>query len=65
MLGIPGLKLVSDQESPIVFLVLDKSTGSLQNDLQLLEKIAELVSNLIPNTVKLKTVFTICSEHMC
>ncbi|KGN62485.1 long chain base biosynthesis protein 1 [Cucumis sativus] len=45
LLGIPGLKLVSDQESPIVFLVLDKSTGSLQNDLQLLEKIAELALN--------------------
>ncbi|XP_022997022.1 long chain base biosynthesis protein 1-like [Cucurbita maxima] len=37
----PGLKLASDQESPIVFLTLEKSTGSIQNDLQLLESIAE------------------------
>ncbi|XP_022131728.1 long chain base biosynthesis protein 1 isoform X2 [Momordica charantia] len=38
---IPGLKLASNQESPIVFLILEKSTGSVQNDLQLLENIAE------------------------
>ncbi|KAG6585678.1 Long chain base biosynthesis protein 1, partial [Cucurbita argyrosperma subsp. sororia] len=38
---IPGLKLGSNQESPIVFLLLEKSTGSIQIDLQLLENIAE------------------------
>lgn len=63
MSDIPGLKLVSDQESPIVFLMLDESTGSIKNDLELLENIAERVSNLISNTVK--TVFTIYTEHMC
>lgn len=39
-----GLSIVSDQESPIVFLKLQKSTGSLKGDLQLLEEIAGRVS---------------------
>lgn len=64
MSDIPGLKLASNQESPIVFLILEKSTGSIQNDLQLLENIAEHVSNLISNTSRL-TVFTIYSKDLC
>ncbi|KAL0558052.1 hypothetical protein IC582_006615 [Cucumis melo] len=54
--GVPGLKLVSDQESPIIFLMLDKSTGSQQNDLQLLEKIAELA-------LKEYSVFVVTSKR--
>lgn len=42
---MPGLKLASNQESPIVFLILEKSTGSIQNDLQVLENIAERALN--------------------
>ena len=52
MSDIPGLKLGSDQESPIVFLTLEKSTGSIQNDLQLLESIAERVSNFLSNATE-------------
>ncbi|CAK9133456.1 unnamed protein product [Ilex paraguariensis] len=37
------LEIVSDQQSPIVFLRLKKSTGSLKNDLSLLEDIAHHV----------------------
>ncbi|XP_050366822.1 long chain base biosynthesis protein 1 isoform X2 [Argentina anserina] len=39
--GIMGLSLVSNPESPIVFLKLQKSTGSPKSDLQLLEDIAD------------------------
>nr|GMC58664.1 long chain base biosynthesis protein 1-like [Ipomoea batatas] len=41
--GIKGLDLVSDPLSPIVFLKLKKSTGSLKSDLQVLEDIADHV----------------------
>nr|GMC68593.1 long chain base biosynthesis protein 1-like [Ipomoea batatas] len=41
--GIKGLDLVSDPLSPIVFLKLNKSTGSLKSDLQVLEDIADHV----------------------
>ncbi|KAF8388614.1 hypothetical protein HHK36_027291 [Tetracentron sinense] len=37
---IPGLSIASNPQSPIVFLKLKKSTGSLRNDLELLENIA-------------------------
>ncbi|KAG6517010.1 hypothetical protein ZIOFF_020387 [Zingiber officinale] len=40
---VPGLMIVSDPLSPIVFLKLKNSTGSLKNDLELLNKIAERV----------------------
>ncbi|CAH9106534.1 unnamed protein product [Cuscuta europaea] len=40
---IKGLDLVSDPLSPIVFLKLKKSTGSLKSDLQVLEDIADRV----------------------
>ncbi|MBN8152346.1 hypothetical protein J0J37_22485, partial [Vibrio vulnificus] len=43
--GIQGLSIVSNPESPIVFLKLTKSTGSMKADLQILEDIAERVSN--------------------
>ncbi|CAL5346683.1 unnamed protein product [Camellia sinensis] len=39
--NIHGLKIVSDVKSPIVFLRLKNSTGSLKSDSQLLEHIAE------------------------
>ncbi|GMP40855.1 hypothetical protein CsSME_00011149 [Camellia sinensis var. sinensis] len=39
--NIHGLKIVSDVKSPIVFLGLKNSTGSLKSDSQLLEHIAE------------------------
>lgn len=38
---IHGLSIASNPESPIVFLILEKSTGSMKNDLQLLEDIAD------------------------
>lgn len=41
---IHGLSIASNPESPIVFLILEKSTGSMKNDLQLLEDIADWVS---------------------
>ncbi|KAI3775441.1 hypothetical protein L1987_50017 [Smallanthus sonchifolius] len=41
--GIQGLEIASDILSPIVFLVLKKSTGSLKSDLQLLQNIADQV----------------------
>ncbi|CAM0948862.1 unnamed protein product [Alopecurus aequalis] len=39
--GTPGLQISSHVRSPIVFLKLNKSTGSLDTDLDLLETIAE------------------------
>lgn len=42
--GTPGLQISSHVLSPIVFLKLNKSTGSLATDLDLLETIAEQVS---------------------
>ncbi|XP_057976663.1 long chain base biosynthesis protein 1 [Malania oleifera] len=41
--NIPGLSIASDPRSPIVFLRLVKPTGSLKNDLHLLEDIADRV----------------------
>ncbi|KAL5071855.1 hypothetical protein RYX36_022742 [Vicia faba] len=40
---IPSFKIASHPESPIVYLRLKKSTGSLKDDLHLLENIAERV----------------------
>ncbi|PKI72624.1 long chain base biosynthesis protein 1-like [Punica granatum] len=40
---IPGLSLASDPESPIVFLRLEKSMGAMEDDLSLLEDIADRV----------------------
>ncbi|KAK6919870.1 Aminotransferase, class I/classII, partial [Dillenia turbinata] len=39
--GIDGLSIVSDAQSPIVYLRLKKSTGSIKDDLLLLEDIAD------------------------
>lgn len=44
---ITGLTIASDPESPIVYLKLDKSTGSMKDDLSLLEDIADRVSNAV------------------
>ncbi|KAL5554281.1 hypothetical protein UlMin_041682 [Ulmus minor] len=41
--SIPGLSIASNPESPIVFLKLDKSTGSAKTDMELLEDIADRV----------------------
>lgn len=41
---IKGMSLASNPESPIVFLKLDKSSGSTKDDLLLLEKMADRVS---------------------
>ncbi|KAI7749750.1 hypothetical protein M8C21_015605 [Ambrosia artemisiifolia] len=43
LLGIKGLELANDIMSPLVFLRLKKSTGSLKSDLQLLEDLADRV----------------------
>ncbi|CAJ1973415.1 unnamed protein product [Sphenostylis stenocarpa] len=40
---IPGFTIASNPESPIVYLRLEKSTGSMQDDLHLLEDIATRV----------------------
>ena len=42
--GIPGLSIASNPESPVVFLKLNKSTGSSVSDLRLLQEIADCVS---------------------
>jgi serine palmitoyltransferase len=44
---IQGFTIASHPESPIVYLRLKKSTGSLNDDLRLLENIAERVRNVI------------------
>ncbi|KAF7830601.1 long chain base biosynthesis protein 1 [Senna tora] len=41
--NVPGLTIASNVESPIVYLRLEKSTGSMKNDLRLLEDIADRV----------------------
>lgn len=46
MAGVTGLSLASNPESPIVFLKLQKSTGSIKSDLQLFDDIADRVSRL-------------------
>ena len=43
--SIQGLSIASNPESPIVFLKLEMSTGSMKDDLQLLEAIADQVRN--------------------
>lgn len=43
LLEIPGFTIASHPESPIVYLRIKKSTGSLNDDLRLLENIAERV----------------------
>ncbi|CAA2966499.1 long chain base biosynthesis 1-like [Olea europaea subsp. europaea] len=40
---VPGLEIMSDPRSPIVFLRLDKSAGYVKGDLKLLEDICDLV----------------------
>ncbi|KAJ7949872.1 long chain base biosynthesis protein 1 [Quillaja saponaria] len=42
---IPGLSIASNPESPIVYLRLKKSSGSMNNDLHLLEDIAQRMLN--------------------
>ncbi|KAF5935982.1 hypothetical protein HYC85_027111 [Camellia sinensis] len=54
--NIRGLKIVSDVKSPIVFLRLKNSTGSLKSDSQLLEHIAEQV-------LKEDSVFVVTSKR--
>lgn len=44
---IKGFKVASNQESPIVYLRLEKSTGSMKDDMCLLEDIAERVSEYL------------------
>lgn len=45
---VPGLTITSNPLSPIVFFKLKKSTGSLRNDLLLLENVVEKVKELHP-----------------
>nr|GFB15037.1 long chain base biosynthesis protein 1-like [Tanacetum cinerariifolium] len=54
--GIQGLELASDILSPIVFLALKKSTGSLKSDLQLLEDLTDRV-------LKEHSVFVVTSKR--
>ncbi|KAE9586203.1 putative serine C-palmitoyltransferase [Lupinus albus] len=41
--NITGFTIASNPESPIVYLRLEKSTGSTKDDLRLLENIAHLI----------------------
>jgi len=43
--NIQGLSISSNPKSPIVFLNLEKSTGSTKDDLKLLEAMADRVRN--------------------
>ncbi|WJX09489.1 serine palmitoyltransferase component [Trifolium repens] len=54
--NIPGFTIASHPESPIVYLRLKKSTGSLKDDLHLLENIAERV-------LKEDSVFVVASRR--
>ncbi|GAU27301.1 hypothetical protein TSUD_05270 [Trifolium subterraneum] len=54
--NIPGFTIASHPESPIVYLRLKKSTGSLKDDLHLLENIAERV-------LKEDSVFVVASKR--
>jgi len=42
---VSGITIASNPESPIVYLRLEQSTGSVKDDLRLLETIAERVRN--------------------
>ncbi|KAJ1384815.1 Pyridoxal phosphate-dependent transferase, major domain [Sesbania bispinosa] len=53
---IPGFTIASHPESPIVYLRLEKSTGSMKDDLHLLENIAERV-------LKEDSVFVVASRR--
>ncbi|KAH7523657.1 hypothetical protein FEM48_Zijuj06G0035200 [Ziziphus jujuba var. spinosa] len=54
--GITGLSMASNPESPIVFLKLDKSTGSVKTDLHLLEDITDRM-------LKEDSVFVVTSKR--
>ncbi|KAJ4981630.1 hypothetical protein NE237_032467 [Protea cynaroides] len=53
---LPGLSIASNPQSPLVFLKLKRTTGSFQNDLQLLEDIADLM-------LKEDSVFVVASKR--
>ncbi|KEH39211.1 long chain base biosynthesis protein, putative [Medicago truncatula] len=53
---IPGFTIASHPESPIVYLILRNSMGSLKDNLQLLENIAEHV-------LKEDSVFVVASRR--
>ncbi|KAE8670503.1 Long chain base biosynthesis protein 1a [Hibiscus syriacus] len=53
---IQGISIASNPESPIVFLVLEKSTGSVKSDLQLLEDIAG-------QALKQESIFVVASKR--
>ncbi|EOY26294.1 Long-chain base1 isoform 1 [Theobroma cacao] len=53
---ILGLSVASNPESPIVFLRLEKSTGSVKSDLQLLEEIAD-------HALKEDSIFVVVSKR--
>ncbi|CAL1367315.1 unnamed protein product [Linum trigynum] len=54
--GIQGLTVTSSPESPIVFLKLEQSTGSIKGDMELLEEIAE-------RALKEDSVFVVTSKR--
>ncbi|PSS21097.1 Long chain base biosynthesis protein [Actinidia chinensis var. chinensis] len=56
LLDIQGLEVMSDAQSPIVFLRLKNSTGSSKNDLQLLKEIAD-------RALKEDSVFVVTSKR--
>ncbi|PON61888.1 Glycine dehydrogenase (decarboxylating) [Parasponia andersonii] len=54
--GVPGLSIASNPESPIVFLKLEKSTGSSKADMDVLQEIADRV-------LKEDSVFVVTSKR--
>lgn len=61
---IHGLSIASNPESPIVFLILEKSTGSMKNDLQLLEDIADWVSIVLWRHTRIFICY-LFSQYLC
>ncbi|XP_043702157.1 long chain base biosynthesis protein 1b [Telopea speciosissima] len=53
---VPGLSIASNPQSPLVFLKLKRTTGSLKNDLQLLEDISDRM-------LKEDSVFVVASKR--
>lgn len=60
LVEIPGFTIASHPESPIVYLRLKKSMGSLNNDIHLLESISERVRN-VATMFFLLSVFVVLS----
>ncbi|GAV77102.1 Aminotran_1_2 domain-containing protein [Cephalotus follicularis] len=59
---VQGLAISSNPQSPIVFLRLEKSTGSLKSDMHILEDIADRISNH-SSTLKEHSLLVVASKR--